>query len=82
MRFPCIPEKYNRHPWDWVQHFIACLVMTFILGIDTGIVFGLTIEGVQIDCLGWLGWDHFADLGADGLGVIAGCYLRMLCLGH
>lgn len=82
MGFSFIPKKYNDNPWDWAQHFVGCFVITFFLGPNAGIVFGVTIEAVQIDCLGWLGWDHFADLGADALGVVAGFYLRKLCEGY
>ena len=68
----------HHHPYDWIQHFFLCLILSFFLGWKISAVVGITIEATQWDDFGWLGWDHLFDLIADGLGILAGLWLRSL----
>jgi hypothetical protein len=68
----------HHHPFDWVQHFLLCLIITLISGRDAGAWSGVIVELVQVDVMGIKGrvLDTGADLVADALGVWAGLYLR------
>ncbi len=71
---------------DKVYHFGLCLIVTSFAGWQIGTAVALTIEGTQAEAYWrrgnslknyyWL--DTFLDIISDGLGIIAGMYLRKL----